>query len=239
VEHLAFDSDLFGIQVYRASDMPAADDLENCDLLYLTRTKPLPADLLELHQGRLIDRKRTYTHGLNSKTKPASTARAGLAIKPIQDSKPSQSLKDRLSDLACQAGVNSRFKVDPNLPERLYEKMIRTWMSNSITGALAYTILLAWRQRELVGFVSLQEAGANRSSIGLVGVDRACRDQGFGTALMAAAITHVRQVKKHEQLRVTTHGQNERLCRFYEGLGFEEPEELLVYHFWPKGPRFD
>ena len=239
MEHLAFDSDLFGIQVYRASELPEATELDNCDLLYLTREQALAADLLERHQGRLIDRKRTYTHDLNSRSLPESKAPAGLTIKALQTLQPSQDLNDRLEDLACQAGVNSRFKADPNLPERLYEKMIRTWMRNSIAGTLAYTILLAWHQQKLVGFVSLQAAEQSISSIGLVGVDKTCRDQGFGTALMVAAITHVRQAKKHEQLRVTTHGQNERLCRFYEGLGFTEPEELLVYHFWPKGPRFD
>jgi len=109
-------------------------------------------------------------------------------------------------------------------------------MINSISGKLAYAIMLAVFREKIVGVMTL-EGKESATNLGLVAISEEMQGKSVGKNLMNATFRYIADEKKHDIVTTVTHGQDERACRFYEKMGFELMDEIRVYHFWPHGSR--
>lgn len=228
-----FDSDLFGIRVFRAEALTLEDDLSGCDLLYVVTPDALPREVLARHGGTLMDLRRVYERRFPGPiTLPDSPAR-GLSFATLDEWPLGEGEVGRLVDLCLESGIHSRYYRDPRIPREWYRKMYRAWMMNSLSGQVAYAIMTARLHGTLQGFMTLQQKEPDRTNLSLVGVAEGLRGQGIGTSLLIATLNYIVNVKRHPVVTVATHGHNEALCRFYERQGFRLVEARNVYHCWP------
>lgn len=228
-----FDSELFGIRVFRAEALALEDDLGGCDLLYVVTPKTLATEVLARHGGTLMDLRRVYEHRLLAPMPlPPSPAR-GLSFATLDERPLREGEVGRLVDLCLQSGIHSRYYRDPRIPREWYRKLYRAWMMNSVNGQVAYAVMTARLHGTLQGFITLQQKGPDTTNLSLVGVAEGLRGRGIGTSLLIATLNYIVNVKHHSIITVVTHGHNEALCRFYERQGFRLVESQNVYHCWP------
>ncbi len=134
-----------------------------------------------------------------------------------------------LYELAIQAGVDSRYRLDPNFDSGEFERLYKTWIDNSLNGSIADYVLVYKKNGAKVGFITLR-CRVNCMSIGLIATDKSYRCLGVGTSLLNVAkhyaFTH------HLPLEVATQAHNQSACIFYEKNGFLQQSQSLVYHIW-------
>jgi dTDP-4-amino-4,6-dideoxy-D-galactose acyltransferase len=137
-----------------------------------------------------------------------------------------------LEDLALQAGLFSRFKIDPRIPENKFTELYKIWINRSVAREIAATVFVVRRDGKIAGMVTV--GGKNgRADIGLIAVDASLRGRNAGTALVKAAQNWgVRMGFSFAQ--VVTQGGNEPACRFYEKCGYKVDKVENIYHFWIK-----
>lgn len=186
--------------------------------LFLRNGVTLSDSYISKYKFNLVDRKRTYI------------------LKKIQDNELLPNIviytgdASALYDLALQAGVDSRYRVDPDFPNEDFERLYKTWIDNSLTGVMAdYVLAYRMSSGKLGGFITLKKR-TDSLSIGLVATDISCRRIGIGKALMNAA-KHYAYVN-HLFLEVTTQADNAPACSFYENNGFVMQSQTTVYHIW-------
>lgn len=186
--------------------------------LFLPEGITLPDVYFIRYKCNLVDRKRVYAFcRLQEKEVPSNVALYnGTAF--------------ALYDLAIQAGVDSRYHVDPDFPKEDFERLYKAWIDNSLSGVMAdYVLVYRMPSGNIGGFITLKKKGGILS-IGLVATDMAYRRSGIGCALMDAA--------KHYAcmngifLEVATQADNLPACSFYEKNGFEKQSQSTVYHIW-------
>lgn len=233
-----FDSELFGVRVYRANDITLDTDLSCCDLLYVFTEKNIPEEVLAKHGGTLVDLRRVYKRTFAAPISlPVPLPSPGLSFASLEERPLRPNERERLIELCLQSGINSRYFRDPRIPKEWYRRFYRTWMENSLKGEMAYAIMTARLHGVLQGFITLREVGPNTTNLSLVGVAEGLRGKGIGTALLIASMNYVMAKRYHTEITVVTHGHNEPLCRFYERQGFTLVEAQNVYHFWPPHNR--
>ncbi|MBJ6749697.1 GNAT family N-acetyltransferase [Geomonas anaerohicana] len=135
-----------------------------------------------------------------------------------------------LEELALQAGVYSRFRIDPRMPREKFEELYRIWIRNSVNGRIADQVLVARDAGKIVGMVTVGRKG-DRADIGLVAVDASMRGKKLGGALVHSA----QQWALHngfEVAQVVTQGDNLAACRLYEKWGYKVDSIRNIYHFW-------
>lgn len=231
-----FDSDLFGIRVFRTDHLTLDDDLGGCDLLYVFTPTMLPPEVLAKHGGVLIDVRLVYERRFPVPVRLADTPSRGLSFATLDERPLREGELGRLIDLCLQSGINSRYFRDPRIPREWYRRLYRTWMLNSLNGQMAYGVMTARLHGTLQGFITMQEKAPKTTNLSLVGVAEGVRGQGIGTSLLIATLNHVVNTKRHEVVTVVTHGHNEALGRFYERQGFCLADSQYVYHCWPAHP---
>lgn len=137
-----------------------------------------------------------------------------------------------LYDLGIQAGINSRYKIDPDFPKIEFERLYKTWIDESIKGNMAdYVFVYKNNSGFPVGLITLKKK-KNCISIGLVASDQSFRRRGIGTALMDSAkySAYVERLS----LEVVTQAHNLAACSFYEKEAFIQKSQFAVYHIWLK-----
>ncbi len=228
-----FDSDLFGIRVFRAEALTLEDDLSGCDLLYVVTPNTLPPEVLARHGGALMDLRRVYERCLLAPIPPPPSPARGLSFATLDERPLREGEVSRLVDLCLQSGIHSRYYRDPRIPREWYRKLYRAWMMNSVAGQVAYAVMTVRLHGTLQGFITLQQKGPDTTNLSLVGVAERLRGRGIGTSLLIATMNYIVNVRHHSTVTVVTHGHNEALCRFYERQGFRLVESQNVYHCWP------
>jgi len=145
---------------------------------------------------------------------------------------------EQLVTLAIEAGVLSRFNVDPRFPKNKFESLYRTWIERSTLGELADAVWVASRLGDdaaLVGMVTVSVSGA-MGQIGLISVLDSARGRGVGRLLMEKA-HHWLIGQSAIRATVVTQLANQPACRLYEQVGYTLHDVECCYHFWPQGSR--
>lgn len=136
-----------------------------------------------------------------------------------------------LYDLAIQAGVNSRFHVDPDFPDKDFERLYKTWIDKSLNGVMAdYVLVYRIPGGSICGFITLKKKNDGYLSIGLIATNAIYRRSGIGSALIDAAKHYA--YKDGLFLEVATQAENLPACSFYEKNGFEKLSQSTIYHIW-------
>lgn len=226
IEHLAWDSDFFGLKAGRVSlsenKSVAAGDY---DLLYLFAAPgDRKANERALELGAvLVDEKVTYLLDLEGD----DYSSAG-----ISSYRSSETHDEAVIRIGTQSGHHSRFFVDPNIEKRHFEQLYRMWMERSIGRQMASEVFVHFSDGQPDGVLTFGEKGG-RADIGILAVDAFTRGKGIGKALVEAAKHHAKS-SGFAQLQVVTQKANKTACRFYERCGFAEDTVMNVYHYWKK-----
>jgi dTDP-4-amino-4,6-dideoxy-D-galactose acyltransferase len=233
-ELLAWDSQFFGFPVARIESRPADDDAlgqtisalrSNGARLAYWQADPEDAEsngAAGRHGGLLVNRRAEFSR--------AVTAEAGDGGSEIMAATAGQDDHARLHDLALQSGEQSRFRLDPAIPEERWASLYRSWMDESLAGNQADAVLVRRREGRIAGMITVS-AGASAGEIGLFAVAAEARGQGVGSALLADAMRWF-AANGCADVRVATQGENQAARAAYERAGFRLQRLVNVFHFW-------
>ena len=172
--------------------------------------------------GLLVDQKTTYL----IKIPPKGRRKKDFRVKSYLGKPPNK----RLRLLALEAGIYSRYRVDPNCVSGEFEKLYAEWVRKSLNGEIAKDVLVYVEKGKEVGFITLGEK-AGHCNIGLIAVSTEMRGKGIGKKLVNAGFEKGRKWG-YKAINVVTQKANKGACNFYEKLGFKIDSVVNVYHFW-------
>ena len=135
-----------------------------------------------------------------------------------------------LEQLAVEAGVCSRFRVDPRIPEEKFAELYKLWIRNSTNRRMADTVLVVRHAGKIVGMVTVKEKNGV-SDIGLIAADAAMREKKLGFALVRAAQEWARK-RGLKRAEVVTQAENIAACNLYKKCGYKAAKTENFYHFW-------
>ncbi len=173
--------------------------------------------------GFLADKKVTYLMSLSNYH---NVKLADDLIHEYKEATPSAVLEM----LALESGMYSRFKADPNISDAIFEKIYKLWVANSVNKQVALSVLVAKKDQQLAGMVTLGDKN-KRGDIGLLAVHPEYRGLSIGSALVYAAqqwfIAH-----DFKESQVVTQLDNKPACALYEKCGYSIEKTENFYHFW-------
>ena len=231
MEYLEWDSNFLGFRVGSISQLNTEtleQALENAKsekykLIYLFAAADcfVPTDFLQKYNGKLVDRKVLYVHGLSDQV-ITNYDQTNLYTSP--------EVSDDLLQLAYESGKYSRFKLDKNLTPKVFTDMYKLWIENSVNGQMADRIYVVERNNKMVAMVTLR-AKSDTLHIGLIATAIESQGKGYGKQL----INRTRQTAIElglKYIEVPTQYDNKQACRFYEACGFRVKSITNIYHFW-------
>jgi dTDP-4-amino-4,6-dideoxy-D-galactose acyltransferase len=235
-ELLKWDSDFFGVIVARIlPERLTEPDLKQLIAKLKDRRVGLaywascPEDISSQNAARnlngfLADKKVTYAIDITGKS--IDTDSGAYSIEEYADNVPTSELES----LAIQAGVYSRFNLDPRIPEERFEMLYKLWIRNSVSRKIADAVLVVRYLNRIVGMVTVGEKN-HRADIGLIAVDDSMRGKNLGVSLVRAAQKWA-VCKGYASAQVVTQGENLAACKLYEKCGYFLEKTENVYHFW-------
>jgi dTDP-4-amino-4,6-dideoxy-D-galactose acyltransferase len=228
---LTWDSDFFNKKIGRIElkndYVNLVENLEKAfkqqyDLVYVFGDKntDIPSEILEKFNGKIVDRKITYTAQIES-----LRTKSTVEIKEFDKQNGS-----KLYDLAYLSGTHSRFRLDEGLSIENFKRLYREWIDKSVSYQIAKKVFVYENNGQIKGMVTLgvKEKTAN---IGLIAVDETLQGKGVGMSLIDACVQYCKTVTI-ATLDVPTQLDNAQACRFYEKCGFTEKSVQNIYHFW-------
>ncbi len=177
-------------------------------------------------KGFMADRKTTYAIDAHAMRKRLDLVVAGTGVDLFTDLLPTPELES----LAIQAGLYSRFRLDPQIPEDRFEELYRLWIQKSVSGELAEKVFVIRDAGKIVGMTTVGEKDG-RGDIGLLAVDNSVRGKSLGCTLVLAAQKWALG-RGFQVAQVVTQGDNLPACRFYEKSGYHVDKVENIYHFW-------
>lgn len=232
VERLEWDSQFFGYPIGRiVFDKAGQYDLnelfrqlisEKIRLTYLfvnVNEKKLNKDIVR--KGcTLVDQKTLYS----------KTAEGHNTNSDYIDEFEGTEIDESLIQLVLQAGLYSRFRLDPNFTKNEYERLYIEWLKKSLNKSIALKTFIVKKNSEIVGLTTLGEK-LGFADIGLVAVDKNFRGQGIAVELIDFA-DNVAFDLGYKEIKVVTQLQNKGACRLYEKCNFQIENITNIYHFW-------
>ena len=171
--------------------------------------------------GIFVDEKVTFTKVISRPTRVKS--------KKIQ-SYLNIPLNDQIRLLALEAGVYSRFRVDPGFRGKEFEKLYTQWIIKSLNGDMARDVIVYKIGKKEVGFLTLRDKNA-KCNIGLIATDSKYRRRGIGEKLMKEAFRKAADWG-YKEMDIVTQKANVTSCKFYRKMGFRLESVVNIYHFW-------
>lgn len=176
--------------------------------------------------GFLADRKITYVIDAEEMHRGLLPVDSLALVEEFNDLKATPELED----LAIQAGIYSRFNVDPKIPAGRFVDLYTLWIHNSVNKKIADSVLVVRNEGKIVGMVTVG-AKNDRADIGLVAVDASMRGRSLGPAMVQAAQKWALN-NGFSAAQVVTQGDNLAACRLYEKCGYRIDKVENLYHFW-------
>ena len=139
--------------------------------------------------------------------------------------------EQQMIDLALESGKYSRFNVDPNFQKNEYSRLYTEWILNSINGKLAFDVIVALANQQILGFTTIAKIDDDLADIGLVAVHPDARGRGVGTELIYAAIERAR-LANFKSIQVVTQSENIPACSLYRKAEFTVNDITHIYHYW-------
>ena len=138
-----------------------------------------------------------------------------------------------LLELALVAGEQSRFRLDPRIPEDRFVALYHTWMTRSTRREIAQVVRVALAEGEPAGVATAAIEG-DEARIGLFAVRPEQRGRGLADGLLAGIGEAVR-ARGARRLTVVTQGQSAPARRCYERGGYALASETWLHHLWREG----
>ena len=177
--------------------------------------------------GLLIDVKTTFA--IDSKDMQGNVDRlvdCGASVEEYLDLVATPELEK----LALEAGMFSRFKLDPKIPTEKFVELYKLWIQRSVARDIADKVFVVQLEGKVAGMVTVGEKDG-RADIGLLAVDTALRGKNAGKALVHAAQQWALR-GGYTTAQVVTQGANTVACNFYRKCGYRVDKVENVYHLW-------
>lgn len=233
---LDWDSDFFGMTVAQIlpnrltiEELEQAINVMKMQKVRLAYWASDPHDVVSQNaaqacHGLLADRKITYY------TELAQTEYTAAGSDWVVEEYAKTSPNSQLEALAAQAGIYSRFRVDPHIPDDKFFELYRQWILKSVNRQIADAVLVAYRDGLIAGMVTVGIKNG-RGDIGLIAVDAQMRGKSLGSALIRAAQNYALKCGL-TSAQVITQGDNIAACTLYERCGYRVEKMDYFYHFW-------
>ena len=137
---------------------------------------------------------------------------------------------DELIELSLEAGSFSRFRIDNNFVNGEFERLYARWITDSVSGLIAFKVIVAVLGNDVIGFATIGEKNGS-ADIGLVAVDRNHTGKGIGYDMIRYA-DDVAFKMNFKRLTVITQMNNNAACGLYKKCNFLPESITNVYHFW-------
>lgn len=235
-EVLEWDSGVFGFTVARIESPDTLDALKaaidsvrrnDVRLAYLQTGKNRIAGDAAALGGLLVSERITFSRSVPRELIP-QVQNASAAIRV--ESWRATTATAELIQLARDAGHYSRFRVDPNIPRDVFERIYDAWITNSVNRTIADEVMVVLDGSSVSGLVTVAVKDG-RADIGLLAVRTQARGRGLGKSLVAAALDWAARHDINEA-QVVTQGANAKACRLYESCGYAVERAEHVFHFW-------
>ena len=192
-------------------------------LVYWATPNASSQTMAEAAGGRLVDKKVTYRIDLT--TLPLGQAQNSPVVEYT-----ALTVSEDLIQLAIQAGLYSRFRIDPQMDQKKFRELYTLWVVNSCNKKLAQAVLVIRDHERCVAMVTVGEKNGY-GDIGLVAVAASQRGKGYGQKLIRAVQTWFVQ-HGYTTSQVVTQGDNIAACKLYEKCGYTQASLEYYYHFW-------
>lgn len=233
LQTLAWDSDFFKIKIGKVilSDLKYKDidgifakaKQSGFRLLYIESDRRLLSTLLRHNNLKLVDIKTT----LQVKVKQMQPIKTNWNIVEYRGSRVTRELEQ----LAYESGIYSRFHIDPMFPDKLFKKLYKKWIQNSLHKKSADIVFVCLSKRmKPVGFVTVKQY-KDTSHIGLISVAKQYRKKHIGFSLLQHAIQWS-FMRKCKHMTITTQLNNISAMNLYQKCGFTIREKKYFYHYW-------
>lgn len=233
----AIDEARFGIRMARALNVSQADlepMLAYCrqHQVRLLIARCAAADLaaaqaLEAHGFRLMDTLVHYARDLQRTPIPALPE--GLTVRPVRTDEA-----DSVGRLAARAfhGYLGHYHADERLDRQRADEVYISWAQRSCAALdAANAVLVAERDGQLAGFVTLRLVSAGAAEVPLYGVDPAFQRQGVGRALLICGLEWGLE-RGASTLHIATQITNTASQKVWVRLGFEPTHAHYTFHKW-------
>lgn len=142
------------------------------------------------------------------------------------------------AEIAETAFVFSRFHLDPEIPNRLADRIKREWVENFFRGTRGTEMIVAEWGGSLGGFLMLVDGGRRERIIDLIAVAPEFARKGLGRAMIAFAAKTAREAgSAPSKWVVGTQAANIPSVKLYESIGFRLATSQFVLHY--HGQRLD
>ena len=233
---LKWDSELFGFKV--ANILISTPTLEEFERIFENlkkqqirlaywQTSPkfkFQDEIAKKCSGLLVDLKTTFSKELSDRKEITTEIDDSIVL--FSDT----IVNKQMIELSLQCGEYSRFRVDPNVPYPIFDKLYTLWIEKSVSKELADDILIYKKENTIAGLATVY-TNESIGHIGLIGVDKHYRGMGIGNKLIAAAINYFNKAECNS-IEVVTQGKNIAACALYEKNGFYIKSQTNYYHFW-------
>jgi ribosomal protein S18 acetylase RimI-like enzyme len=135
--------------------------------------------------------------------------------------------RDDVVHIARTNMKNSRFHMDPFIPEEIADNIKSEWADNFFKARRGDAMVVAEYRNCIVGFLLLLE-NYDTLDIDLIAVNRFARRQGLASGMIRFAQT---QRSKAYRMRVGTQAANTASLNLYEALGFRIAKVHYVFHW--------
>lgn len=228
IERLDWDSTFFGYEVGRIiiSEENSIDfnnfvaDSNKYRLIYIFSKIPL-----ENSSFNLVDKKTIFIQKIEPYT---SDVKSSVLIEQYKTEKHDF---EQLKSLAFQSGIYSRFFTDKLFIDNEFQRLYTRWIEMSVNDSKNYTVLVAFYNEIVVGFITLKYINIKKSEIGLIAVSQDYRGLGIGKSLIYEAIQ--KSIENGiEEIHVTTQLDNTIAVNLYKSTNFNIQEITYIYHWW-------
>lgn len=196
---------------------------EDVRLSYYFSDSPLEAEKIsEEFDVLLVDKKVPLIKTLNKKA--VTHPRVSLYDK--------NTAEEDLIKLAIRAGEQSRFKVDPNIPEAKFEELFTVWMEKSVKKEMATDVLVYRDNSKIIGFITIQVKDGDPYA-SLMAVQSEYEGKGISFALMSS-VENILTSRGYSHVLSSTQANNRKALLIYNRHGLELQDPVYVYHIWKK-----
>lgn len=135
-----------------------------------------------------------------------------------------------LYDLAYESGKFSRYKLDKKFSEDRFKKLYQIWIENSINKSFASKIFYIKEKENILGFVTVK-INEVKAQIGLIAVSTNAQGKGLGKKLLLKTENYCLE-NNIKTLQIPTQFENIAACKFYEKMGYQISDKIIVKHYW-------
>ena len=138
--------------------------------------------------------------------------------------------RDELYNLSFESGKYSRYNCDKKFTKEQFENLYKKWIDNSLDLNFANDVLVYVEEKKILGFVTYKISN-KEGSIGLIAVLPNQQGKGIGKKLIQFVENKLTE-SNIQILKISTQKENIEACSFYEKLGYEIKDSIIIKHFW-------